>query len=230
MAKAQTKPKALPAALARSLSRLKDAAALLAAALSPQVEGDGAAKRKADRVLDAAWSALHSWLLGWCQLPEGAHPLLAQANALRELVFAGGLGFTQLRYKVQWQESEARLSAIDAHGHADVLKKLGGAVFLEHLREAHRVYGEVLHITRPLPERAASDVQTALLATLDAIRDYVARVAALADPDEPGSEALSAALLRPLTSWEGRAREQSSDEGDPEATPEVPASPEATPE
>jgi hypothetical protein len=228
--RAGSKPKGLPAALVRSMGRLKDAAAPLAALLSPHTESDTSAKRAADRVLDAAWSALHSWLLGWCLLPETVHPQHAQACALRDLVFADRLGFTQLRYRLQWQESEARLAAIDAHGHAAVIKKLGGAVFLDHLRAAHRTYGEALHITRPLPTLADSDIKTGLLATLDAIRDYATRVAALADPDEPGSEALAEALLRPVTRWESHAGEGKRSEVEPDAAPAVPAQPEENPE
>jgi hypothetical protein len=228
--KKESKPKALPATLVRSMARLKEAAAGLAAGLSPQAEGDTMAKRRADQVLDSAWSALYSWLSGWCLLPEGVNPRLAQACALRDLLFAGGLGFTQFRYKVQWQESEARLAAIDEHGYDEVIKKLGGAAFLDHLRAAHRTYGEVLHITRPLPQRTDTDIRTRLLATLDAVRDYATRVAAVADPDEPGSAELSDALLRPLTAWESRTGEGKQGESEPDAGPAVTAVPEENPE
>ena len=58
---------------------------------------------------------------------------------------------------------------------------------------------------------------------LAALRDYATRVAAYADPDEPGSEVLSAALLDPLATWESRP--VAAGGGEDEATPEAPAAP-----
>ena len=104
-----------------------------------------------------------------------------------------------------------------------LFKKLGGEGYLAHLEEAHEAYGRALHITAPKPESAPTgDVRAAFLTTLAALRDYAARVAAHADPDVPGSEEISAALLAPLAAWESRPAGSSSEASDAEEAPAAP--------
>jgi hypothetical protein len=201
--------KELPPAIERSRKRLTVAHVALNEGIQPQADAelDTQGKRRADRVIDNAWSASFDWLSGWCKLPAENNPHLAEATALFALVFPDALGFTKLPYKIEWQESKSRLAAIDREGHDKTFKQLGGATFLDHLREAHEAYGVALHITVPRPQEAPSpDIRTALDAACAALRDYVTRVAAHADPDVPGSEALAEALLKPLAAWESSHR------------------------
>ncbi|WP_437664460.1 hypothetical protein [Sorangium sp. So ce1182] len=223
----QLKPKKLPDAIGRSRGRLAAAVAALEALTRPR-GGDPVetkTKPKADRVIDNAWSATFDWLSGWCKLPPERSPGLDEANELFKLLYPDGLSFTRLPYKLEWKESKARLDAIRGARHERTFKKLGGESFLAHLEEAHEAYGRALHITAPKPESApAGDVRGAFLATLAALRDYATRVAAHADPDVPGSEEVSAALLAPLAAWESRPAGSSNGAG---GTPETPAAPPA---
>ncbi|WP_437775887.1 hypothetical protein [Sorangium sp. So ce1097] len=227
----QLRPKKLPEAIGRSKGRLVAAIATLEALTRPQ-GGDPVETRtkpKADRTLDNAYSGTFDWLGGWCKLPPERNPHLDEAKDLFNLLFPDGLSFTRLPYKLEWKESKARLDAIRGARHDRTFKKLGGEVFLAHLEEAHEAYGRALHITAPKPESAPTgDVRAAFLATLAALRDYATRVAAHADPDVPGSEAVSAALLAPLATWESRPSGSSGGASASDVT-ETPAAPGAPP-
>ncbi|MBK8258115.1 MAG: hypothetical protein IPK82_36300 [Polyangiaceae bacterium] len=204
-AKTAFKLKNLPPQVVSSASRLKDAAAPLTAILAPQGSGDTQAKRKADRTLDNAWAATSDWFSGWAKLPPSDNPHHAEVNALTDAIFSDGLEFTQQRYKIQWQESDSRLNVLNEKKNVELIKNLGGTPFLTHLRDAHKAYGDAIHVTKAAPEPTDQDVRTKLLAVLDAIRDYATRVANVSDPSVPGSDALAEALLRPLTTWESPA-------------------------
>lgn len=222
-----TKGKELPPSLERSRKRLTVAHAALDAVVAPQVAGDTQVKRRADRWIDSAWSASFDWLSGWCKLPVEKNPHLDAAKTLMALVFPDALGFTKLPYRVEWQQSRTRLDAIAREGHDKTFEQLGGAVFLANLTEAQEGYGRALGITAPVTVEAASEVRRKLDAALDAVRDYVNRVAAYADPDVPGSAELAAALLLPLTVWESAHHEAAPDAKESAAEPA--AKPEPTP-
>lgn len=230
-AKAALHLKKLPAPIERAYGRLVTAHDELSALLAPQPkEGDTQAKRKADRVVDNAWAALFAWLNGWCALPESWNLYLADALALRDLIFATKLEFTQLPYKIEWHESKVRLEAIERDDHDVTIAKLGGKPFLDHLKEAHAAYGAALGVTEVQPETTLNDIRTKQLAAFDALRVFVTRTAAHADPEEPGSEALAERLLAPLVKWESTpsgGADDPSPEGAP--SPEGPPTPEAPP-
>jgi hypothetical protein len=200
------KSKALPPPIARSCARLTAAHAALNEVVEPQVAGDTQAKRRADRWIDSAWSAGYDWLSGWCKLPVEKNPHLDRARALMALVFPDALGFTKLPYRVEWQQSKLRLDAITREGHDKTFNQLGGAAFLANLLEAQEAYGKALNITVPVEIEATGEVRVRLLAALAAVRDYVNRVAAYAEPDVPGSDELAEALLLPLSVWESAHR------------------------
>jgi hypothetical protein len=181
-------------------------------------------------VIDNAWSATFDWLAGWCKLPVERNPHLPQSIALFNLVFGEALTFTKLPYKIEWQQSKLRLDAIEREGHDKTFKQLGGTAFFAHLTEAQAAYGIALHITAPKPPEApAAEVHARLDAALFALRDYAARVAAYADPDLEGSDALAEALLAPLSVWESSnapaagGDEEGSGQGEVPAPAEPPA-------
>jgi hypothetical protein len=220
----------LPPAIGRSKGRLVAALAPLDVATRPPGgQADTQAKRKADRAIDNAWSAFFDWLGGWCKLPPARNPHIEKSQAIFEMAFSGALGFTKLPYKIEWRESQARIDSIAAAKLDPTIKKLGGEAFWEHILETQEGYGRALHITTPKPKDApAAEVRALLDAALDALRDYVTRVSAHADPDVPGSDALSEALLRPLTTWESRSaatggNEEDAPEEPTEASAEAPA-------
>ena len=213
------KSKELPPPIERSRTRLTIAHISLNEVVAPQVAGDTQAKRRADRWIDGAWSASFDWLSGWCKLPAEKNPHLDQANALMALVFPDGLAFTKLPYRVEWHESKVRLEAIEREGHDKTFKQLGGAAFLANIIEAQAGYGTALHITTPAPVEATGEVRVRLLAVLAAVRDYVNRVSAHAEPDVTGSEELAEALLMPLSEWVTTHRAATPDAGDEAAVP-----------
>jgi hypothetical protein len=213
----------LPPAIERSRQRLTVAHTALDEVIAPQAIADTTAKRKADRWIDSAWSAGFDWLSGWCKLPPEKNPHLDEARALMALVYPEALAFTKLPYRVEWQQSKLRLDAIARDGHEKTFKHLGGAAFLANIIEAQEGYGIALGITVPAVVEGASEVGARLLATLDAVRDYVSRVAAHAEPDVPGSEELAEALLLPLSVWETTHRAATAAAAGEAAAPAEPA-------
>ncbi|MBI5480151.1 MAG: hypothetical protein HY906_14895 [Deltaproteobacteria bacterium] len=169
---------------------------------TPAVDADRL--REIDRALDAAWSAFLDWLFGWSKLAGDGAPFAARARTVLDAVFPDGLKFTQLQYKIEWSESDTRLERIRSKKLDDVVRSLGGEVFLRVLRAAHLVYGQALGVTTAPPPRdePALNLRDKLNAFNDALRTYVVRVSAHADEDHPATVALANALLRPLMEWE----------------------------
>lgn len=182
----------------------------------------------ADRWIDAVLSGMFDWLNGWSKLPNEAQATVAR-SLLAEL-YPKGLKFIQIHYKLEWAEVEARLVRIEARGLDAKIRQLGGAPFLTQLRQAHKEYGEALGITGVLtPQEPASGVRDAYDTFILALRNYVLKVAAHVEPDEPETEELAAILLAPLQAWRlgttGSARDSSSEEPIPEPAPTDTAGP-----
>jgi hypothetical protein len=205
-------PKDAATSLVRARKRLATAHEALQQAARARLAPEPRAPREqleADRALDTSWSALSFALEAWQRLP----PLVEQkkqsaARELAELLFPAGLKFVQLPYKAEWAESETRLARIDAEGLEPRLASLVGAAFVATLREAHAAYGKALGITAPLPKaEEAVSLRTHLDAFRTALRDYVLKVAALADVEDDESVALVENLLAPIAAWPSRKRD-----------------------
>ena len=186
------------AALARVLDSTKELKRLISARERSGSAMDPRA-RAADRVLDDAWGAIQSWLLGWTKVPEDYHARIAHARHIYAALFPKGLQFLTLDFKDEWSESQNRLDRI-AHDRWDVvIGELGGRPFLELLQNAHHAYGAALHITgtgaTPEPDAA---VRKCLEQTHMYLRDYVAQVAAAVRRDEAVSVDAAMRLLGPL--------------------------------
>jgi hypothetical protein len=166
---------------------------------------DGYRARRADVLEDNHWAALHDWLLAWTRLPLTI-PESFTARRLFEALFPEGLAFTQLPYKLEWQEAEDRLKRIERDGLEREIANLGGAVFLRALREAHVAYTEALGMGsfRPAPPRYEIPKKKSLEATVAALRRYVLRVLGQVDEAEPDTAALAERLLKPLRDWNAR--------------------------
>lgn len=147
------------------------------------------------------------------------NPHLDRAKLLMELVYPDALGFTKLPYRIEWQESKVRIDAIRREGHEKTFKVLGGTAFFDAITEAHDAYGTTLGITAPLSVEATKKVRERLDGALAALRDYVNRVSAHAEPDDAESQALADALLQPLTVWEATHHAAAADEGEAPAEP-----------
>jgi len=149
--------------------------------------------READHHLDGVWSSVRDWLLGWCKLPREDNPHAAIAQALFARLFPEGLSFLARPFRVEWAESEARLGAIETERLDKIFENLGGDPFLRALRRAHAVYGEQLG--RTVESRR---VRGALDATMHALKDYVAQIAASSRGAERTSQAQASRMLAPI--------------------------------
>jgi len=196
----------VPANAQPSLGRFRGAVNALGAALAAVAprQGYGPEVVVADNTVDGCWSGQYHWLDGWRRLPGG--PESAQADAVIQDLYPTGLDFTQMSYRDQWAESELRIKRLFAKGHDQTVLALGGERFLTRLQAAHAAYGEALGVTAAgeFPEVNEANRREPLLAFLSALRGYVLKVAAHADPDVEGSEALVARLLAPLTALQPR--------------------------
>lgn len=188
--------------IARALSELEEAQAGLAADVDRRANvpdgrsEDLARSAAADRGLDAAWSALHGWLLGWSKLPGGAQQALV-AQAIYGRVFEGGLGFIELSYRLEWAESQRRLARIHDEKLDRGILELGGEPFLRALGAAHEAYGAALGLHADAD--AAGPASRARLGEfVDVLRTYVLRVSAHADRADAAASGQARALLSPI--------------------------------
>ena len=183
---------------------LKDA---LTSRLTVERASDNGRTRAADQALDAAFSATYDWLTGFSRLPE-TYEATKTAGRLLGTLFPEGLKFTQLPFKLQWAEADARLSLIAKDSSFEAaFTALGGGAFLENLKKAHKEYGDALGITTTrAADPSVPNLQEPLLAVRNAIRTYALRVLAHADEHDPE---LAEALLAPLATWESRTATRS---------------------
>ena len=84
--------------------------------------------RAADRVLDDAWGAFQSWLLGWTKVPEDYHARIAHARHIYGALFPKGLQFRTLDFKDEWTESQNRIDRIHHDRWDIVISDLGAGV------------------------------------------------------------------------------------------------------
>jgi hypothetical protein len=186
-----------------ALARLLESTAELKLRIAARERSGSAADpkaRAADRVVDDAWGAFQSWLLGWTRLPQRAHGRIPDAQMLYASLFPKGLQFLTLDFKDEWTESQNRLDQITTRGLDLLIDELGGGPFLATIARAHRAYGDALHITgqgsTPEPDCL---VRRSLAETHMALRDYVAQVAAMVRRTDPSSVDTAGRLLAPLS-------------------------------
>jgi hypothetical protein len=197
------KGKSMAAPIESARKNLIEAQKALKGALMSRLQAvsatDSARAREADKAEDAAFSATFDWLTGFSKLPDTYEEVVV-AERLLVALFRDGLKFTQLAYKLEWAEADARLRAIaEDRALEDGFEKLGGEIFLKNLRKAHKEYGDALGITTPKgAEVPAVAVKEPLTAVRTALRTYVLRVLAHGE-DDP---ALAETLLAPLAAWE----------------------------
>jgi len=184
----------------------------------PRAEGTGSATREADTKLDAAWSATYEFLDAWARLPD--EPKAAIAARIRERLFPDGLRFTKVQFTRQWTESDRRLSLLDEENLDKGFQELGGLAFVQAIREKHKVYGDVLGLTKareePVEEQTIREARDRLT---DALRAYVLQVSAMERKSDPNSGKLVERLLEPLANWQSRP---ASPQSAPKAEPEPP--------
>lgn len=163
---------------------------------------ESASVREADRTLDAAWSSAFDWCTGWSKLPLDTNASkVAIARVLLVTLFSTGLKFTQIAYKLEWAESQTRLDLIEEEKLGVSFEALGGETFLKTIKVAHKAYGDALGLTKAKTEVALPSLREPLDAFLAALRVYVVRASAHADPEHAGSAELAKKLLGPIAKW-----------------------------
>jgi hypothetical protein len=215
----------LPAGLDKVRGRLEEALERLRASRSVLEDApvfDAVAVAEADHDLDTTWSALHSFLQGWAKLP-GKDEERGAAQVLLDAIYPNGLKFTQLTFKLEWAESQARLDRLEEEYYSGLLKKLGGVPFLEELREVQRAYGAALMITPGgAPKSARTHEHAPLQEFVEALRAYVVQASAHAETGEGDAKAIIDDLLAPFTVWlaDVRARQPKDKKGSVSPPPE----------
>ncbi|MEZ4302615.1 MAG: hypothetical protein R3B70_47250, partial [Polyangiaceae bacterium] len=140
-----------------------------------------------------------------------------------------GLRFTQLAYPLEWAESQIRIERMATPEVAAALKGLGAKTFVDAIRAKHEAYGKALGMGAAKSVAAAPAVRPAYDGLLTAMRWYVIKVVASADPSAPESQALVDELLVPLTTWSVGAGRRSNGERETPATEPAPAVSQAAP-
>jgi hypothetical protein len=204
----------LPPLIGRALGRIVEGVAILKARVQPQAEADTQEKRVADSVLDNAWRAVEQWLGALILVPGASLPGKQNLSALHNLLFNDGMMFINATYREQWAESETRLEAVAEGDYDAAIDENGGRPLFAHLEVAHQQYGEVLGISTPHETKSSPAIRESYLQLLDAIRAYVVKSVAYADPEEPGSEALSQRLIEPLVNWQDPTKRVENDTAD----------------
>jgi hypothetical protein len=166
---------------------------------------DGYRARRADVLEDSHWAAFHDWLLAWTRLPL-SYPEAFTARKIFDAIFPEGLAFTQLPYKLEWQEADERIRRIARDGLDREVEALGGGTFLRALRSAHEAYSEALGLGAytPAPPRYEVPKKKSLEATVHEMRRYVLAVLGQVDASEPDTADLATRLLEPLHEWNAR--------------------------
>lgn len=220
--------KALKGTLGKAFARMKERNEALMEAgkarLAAATPDEGV--RAADRAEDNAWVALHDLLWAWLRLPE-TFPNVAVARELLQVLFKGEekVGFITVDVMRELAEAEARLQLVADLDLEPRLAALGGADFLTHLRAVHARYADVVHRALQASGAEQPRIDGAFGDLLAAVRVYALKVAALADPDEPETDAVVDALLQPLAAWEKTRAPGDDAKAPPAPAPTPPAKP-----
>jgi hypothetical protein len=145
-------------------------------ALEPVIDRD-----RARREENAAWSSLQLWIRAWTTLAEDVGPKERKlAHDLERRLFHRGHNFSRRRFEVAWADAETLLEVIERDGTGRRIEELGGALFLESVKRAHRASSKALGMVAHAPRRIRRPPMVALrLAELrDRLREYVLHVSA----------------------------------------------------
>jgi len=194
-------PRPVMASLMRLLAQ-RDALQTLESQRAPATPaGDPVRRSETNSVLDDGWRAFEGGLDGASYLTDGVSPGRVEAKALHGEVFGvEGLRFVNLRPRRQWDASTRRLATLEAtEGLDDLMTALGLTRHLAALRAAHVAFGEAHGFLAPQqPGRVGvTDTRSAQVATEAALRDFLLKVSAQADADDPESEVWVGYVLVP---------------------------------
>lgn len=135
-----------------------------------------------------------SRLEAYAMLPASI-PNAARANELLVILFGDdGLSFLELSYTEQWSVADSILRRIDDEHLGVDIDRLAGPDFLAHIREKHAAYGAMVSAML----RRDDSTTVNLNDHVRAIVDYVTKIIAHIDNDDPTSALQARVALRPL--------------------------------
>lgn len=208
--------KNFPAVASGARAALGDARATMSVVLRDKVEPSSITSElpELDRGLDSAYAGLSSFVDAFVRLP-GDDERNEQARAVQKAIFPEGLKFTQLPYALEWAESQVRIDRMATPEIAGALKGLGAKAFVDSIGAAHEAYGRALGMGAAKSSAPAPLVRPAYDALLTAMRWYILKVAASAEPDDLKKQALVDSLLLPLKTWSAGSKRRKKGDVDP---------------
>lgn len=220
---------ALPASCVTAAEKCKNALDDLRKGLVARggaAEADGVVAL--DHELDASWAALSSIVAAYVRAPLSGEDaaLRDAATRLQRALFADGLRFTQLPYRLEWAESHVRLDRLDDAALTADAAAIGATKLVALVREKHQAYGDAQGLSKASPPSAeAADVRPRLDRFTAVLRTYIVKVSATVEEDDEASRALAERLLAPIARWQSTPATDDADA----TVPEPPAPPAPTP-
>ena len=163
------------------------------------------ARSDADARFDHAWALVFQRLDAYAQLPEPRFAHAADAQRLKQELFAEGLTFLQLRFMAKWGASEVKLAKLVGRFEDDFIAFIG-AEFLVEVLEAHAGLGQVLQADAERPPPTPSELNDALLALRRAMRIYARKMVASVDDRSPQTERAVTTALKAIGELKAQLR------------------------
>lgn len=151
-----------------------------------------------DRELDGWWGAVYDQVGAWTRVPS--HPNYLEATSLKATLYPKGLSFTNMKFEVQWVESNVRIERIDEESLKSRLEALIHPALLPLLEQAHWAFGEKLGVGETEVEIPDSTELIESMRDLSFLIGNYARVlSAQVDIDDDASIARFKKAVAPLT-------------------------------
>lgn len=199
-------PKGAPKPVKEAGTRLrKSVVSLQAAWAEAAVPATPAGRRAADAAADTGWGALEGRLASYARLPVSKYPGAARAAEIHLLLFPTGLDFLTFPYRSQWAESARRLQLVATKELAADIDDLAGPEFLAEVKRTHKLYGEVLRVTKaeelPPEVRLTEPLRAVGASIVDLALQLLAHAAA-----DPSAETAVRKALKPIDDHRAASR------------------------
>lgn len=201
MLSAAAAEKKLAANVAAGVAKLTKSTAELKVELSAGVVAPQESGLRAAMLAEVkAWSGVENWLRGTVDVGEEAQA--ATAQKLLDVLFSDGLKFLRTAAAKRWSDTQARLDRLESTGLTAAFGQLGGAGYLETLKQKHEAVGIAAGFTSPKAAAELPAVRTKSDATKAALRNLVLQIVANASHEESdAATALAEKLLAPLVAY-----------------------------
>jgi hypothetical protein len=155
----------------------------------------------ANRTADSSWRALEKFLAAAMLLEDDTIPGHVEAGALHARLFGfpGGLAFTNLRPRRQWDAAQRLVAILKEDTSVETVEGLNGGRFLKAVFAYHRDFGLAFGFSTAtrVGTQAVTSTRVEQLALQGALREYLLKVTAQVSPKRPETAALAEFLLKP---------------------------------